>query len=84
MSDSTRNEATIVARAAAVMSAILVLIAGIAASIGLFQASGLALLAALAASIASVAGHPGRGARGVAPSIIGLAIVTVIVGGYLP
>ena len=81
MSDSTGREQTLIARTAAVISAILVLGAGVAASLSLFQASGLALLAALATSIASVAGRPGRGARWVAPSIIGVALVTVIAAG---
>ena len=84
MSDSAQDEATMIARMAAVISAILVLVAGVAASVGLFQASAVALLAGLATSIASVVGRPGRGARFVAPSIIGVAMVTVIVAGYLP
>ena len=81
MSASVGDEATVIARAAAVISALLVLGAGIAASFDLFQVSGLALLAALAASIASVAGRPGRGVRWMAPSIIGIAMVTVIAAG---
>jgi hypothetical protein len=76
-------EAAVVSRAAAVVAAILVLVSGGVAALGLFQICGLGLLAALAASIASVAGHPGRSVRWIGPAVIVVAMVTVIVAGFL-
>jgi hypothetical protein len=76
-------EATTIARAAAVIAAILVATAGVFAFFGLLQPGGLALLAALAASIASVAGRPSRGHRWVAPAAIGAMLITLAIESLL-
>jgi len=73
------DEATAIARGTAVAAVILVVVAGVAAFFGLLQVSGLALFAAFVSSIASVAGRPTRGARWVGPTIIAVALVTVVV-----
>jgi hypothetical protein len=67
-----------------VIAAVLVMVGGVFAFEGTLQVSGLALFAALAASIASVAGHRVRGVRWMAPTVVGAAMVTVIVAGFLP
>lgn len=77
-------EATAISHAAAVIAAILVVVAGAFAAFDLLQVSGLALFGALAASIASVAGRPSRGYRWVGPAIVGVAMLTVIVVGFVP
>ncbi len=77
------NEATAIARGTAVAAVILVVVAGIAAFFGILQVSGLALFAAFVSSIASVAGRPSRGARWVGPTVIAVALLTVIVAGFV-
>ena len=77
-------EATAISHAAAVIAAILVAVAGGFAVFGALQVAGLALFGALAASIASVAGRPSRGYRWVGPVIVGAAMLTVIVVGFVP
>ncbi|HEX4399845.1 MAG TPA: hypothetical protein VHZ98_00790 [Galbitalea sp.] len=67
-----------------VIAAILVLAGGVFAFEGTLQISGLALFAALAASVAWVAGGPVRGPRWAVPAVIGVAMATVILAGFLP
>ena len=76
-------EATAISRATAAISAILVLVAGAFAAVGMLQVSGVALLGALAMSIASVAGRPSRGYRWVGPTIVGMAMLTVIIASFV-
>jgi hypothetical protein len=77
------DEATAIARGTAVAAVILVVIAGASAFVGLLQISGLALFAAFVSSIASVAGRPTRGARWVGPTVIAVALLTVILAGFV-
>jgi hypothetical protein len=67
-----------------VIAAVLVMVGGVFAFEGTLQVSGLALFAALAASVAWVAGRPVRGARWTVPAVIGTAMATVILAGFLP
>jgi hypothetical protein len=76
-------EATSISRATAVITAVLVVIAGVFAYPGMLQVSGLALLGALAMSVASVSGRQARGYRWVGPVIVGIALLTVIVAGFI-
>jgi len=76
-------EATAISRATAVITAVLVVVAGVCAAVDVLQISGLALFAASATSIASVAGRPSRGYRWVGPLVIGVAMLTVIIAGFV-
>jgi hypothetical protein len=71
------NERRAIGSATVVITTILVLIAGGLASIGLLQASGIALLAALAASVATATQRPRRIVSWIPPMVIVVAIVTV-------
>jgi hypothetical protein len=76
-------EATAISRATAVIAAVLVVTAGVFSYFGMLQISGLALFGALAMSIASVAGRKSRGYRWVGPAIVGIAMLTVVVAGFI-
>jgi hypothetical protein len=83
MTTQTEAEATAIARVTAVIAAILVLVAGAFAYADLLQISGLALLCALAASIASATERRTRGVRWIGPAIVGAAMVTVVLVGFV-
>jgi hypothetical protein len=76
-------EATAISRTTAVIAAVLVVVAGAFAYLGMLQISGLALFGALAMSLASVARRPSRGYRWVGPVVVGSAMLTVIVAGFI-
>ena len=72
-----RTKPRAVSSATVVITAVLVLIAGGLAGIGLLQASGITLLAALATSVATATKRPRRIVSWIPSIVIVVAIVTV-------
>jgi hypothetical protein len=60
-----------------VATAVLTLVGGLLAAVGILQVSGLALLGALAASVATASNRPRRAASWIPPAFIVAAIAAV-------